>query len=62
MESGATAWEVRELARIISLDGALLSHGNDTLDFNQETCMERAILVEALELLAEKKEREKKAA
>ncbi len=84
MESGATAWEVRELARIVRNNGpahlyreALINDISDILEENNigdsrawasDTIDNgdignhhtNAILVEALELLAAKKEAERK--
>ena len=63
-ESGATAFEVREMAHQIENDrnmflGRVLIAEND--DSDPLAPMERAILVEALTLLAEKKEAQRTA-
>lgn len=62
-ESGATAFEVRDMAKRMEQDGARISTGreNDTgfVTYAPVSRMERAILVEALLPLAEKKEAER---
>lgn len=59
MENGATAWEVRELARLVDRGNIFEVSGyltNSGRLIDQRDTYREAILIEALELLAEKKE------
>jgi predicted peroxiredoxin len=61
-ESGATAFEVRDMAKRIERNGVdiLLEYDDRERVIGEETLVERAIIVEALTLLAEKKEAERR--
>jgi|HubBroStandDraft_4_1064222.scaffolds.fasta_scaffold233012_2 hypothetical protein len=62
-ESGATAFEVRDMARKVNTGGLRELQRFDYAGRPlEETPVERAILVEALTLLAEKKEAERRQA
>lgn len=58
--SGATAFEIRDMARQVEIGGLReIQHFDEHGEPLMETHMERAILVEALLCLAEKREAER---